>query len=105
MYLRPKNPRLKSQRPHWRPRRVTADEVLGQIVRVLSVSPQHSKMSLADMRLRVVPPLRLGYCRVLRGDDGHPLAYAAWARVSDEVHARLEAGNHHLRPDDWNSGS
>lgn len=29
----------------------------------------------------------------------------AWARVSDEVHARLETGNHRLRPEEWNSGS
>ena len=88
--------------------KISLDEVLGQIVRVLSVSPQHSKMSLADLRLRVVPPLRLGYCRVLRGDDGHPLAYAAWARVSNAVHARLESSpekaHAELKPEEWNSG-
>lgn len=84
--------------------RVTADEILGQITRLMMMSPKHRQMFVSEVELQVVPPLKLGQCRVLMGEDGQPLAYASWARVSDEVHARLEAGNHRLRPDDWNSG-
>jgi len=80
------------------------DEILGQITRLMMASPKHRHMFLSDMELQVIPPLRLGQCRVLRREDGQPLAYAAWARVSDEVHARLESGNHRLKPQDWNSG-
>ena len=80
------------------------DEILGQITRLMMASPKHRHMFLSDMELQVIPPLRLGQCRVLRREDGQPLAYAAWARVSDDVHARLESGNHRLKPQDWNSG-
>ena len=80
------------------------DEILGQITRLMMASPKHRHMFLSDMELQVVPPLRLGQCRVLRREDGQPLAYAAWARVSDDVHTRLESGNHRLKPQDWNSG-
>jgi len=85
--------------------RVTADEILGQITRLMMMSPKHRQMFVSEVELQVVPPLKLGQCRVLMGEDGQPLAYASWARVSDEVHARLEKGNHRLRPEDWNSGS
>lgn len=84
--------------------RISVDEVLGQIVRILSVSPDHRAMALGDLQHRVAPPLRLGQCRVLRGAAGQPIAYAAWARVSDDVHKRLEAGERTLKPEEWNSG-
>ena len=84
--------------------RAATDEILGQITRLMMASPKHRHMFLSDMELQVIPPLRLGQCRVLRREDGQPLAYAAWARVSDDVHARLESGNHRLKPQDWNSG-
>lgn len=84
--------------------RVSVDEILGQIVRLMTQSPRHRHLFLADLEHRVVPPLRLGQCRVLRGEDGQPLAYAAWARVSAAVQKRLEAGVTNLKPEDWNSG-
>ena len=85
--------------------RMNVNEILGQIVRLLMMSPQHRHMFVADMEHRIIPPLRLGQCRVLRMEGGRSTTYASWARVSDDVHARLEAGEHRLRPEDWNSGS
>lgn len=84
--------------------RATTDEALGQILRLMMASPKHRHMFLADMEVQVVPPMRLGQCRVLRNEKGIPFAYAAWARVSEEVERRLQAGEHRLRPQDWNSG-
>lgn len=84
--------------------RITADEILGQITRLLMMSPQHRHMFIADLEHRIVPPLRLGQCRVLRNETDQPMAYASWARVSDEVQARLESGERRLKPQDWNSG-
>jgi len=84
--------------------RISADEIFGQITRLMMASPTHRHMFLSELELQVIPPLRMGQCRVLRGEDGQPLAYAAWARVSDAVHKRLESGQHRLRPTDWNSG-
>lgn len=100
---KPKMAQPKITKPKSTPR-ISLDEVLGQIVRILSSSPEHRTMALGDLQHRVAPPLRLGQCRVLRGDDGHPLAYAAWARVSDTIHKRLEAGERTLKSEDWNSG-
>ncbi len=84
--------------------RTATDAVLGQILRLMMASPKHRHMFLADMEVQVIPPLRLGQCRVLRNSDGAAFAYASWAKVSDAVHARLEAGERRLRPQDWNSG-
>ena len=40
----------------------------------------------------------------LRDWASGPGVNASWARVSDDVHTRLEAGKRRLRPQDWNSG-
>ena len=82
------------------------------IVTVLMRSPQHKHFSLADLEWLVVPPLRMGQCRVAKtlpqqGAPGIPIAAVLWASVSHEVDERL-SGNVNapmrLRPDEWKSG-
>lgn len=71
----------------------------------MMASPGYYRLRfLADLEWMVVPPMRLGQCRVLRDGKGAPFAYAAWATLSAEVEKRLEAGDRRLRPEDWASG-
>lgn len=66
-------------------------------------SQWHKFLFISDIEWLVLPPVALGQYRLLRR-NGQPIAYASWACVSQEVDARLEAGNLRLRPGDWASG-
>jgi len=71
----------------------------------MMASPGYYRLRfLADLEWMVVPPMRLGQCRVLRDGKGAPFAFASWASVNAEVEKRLEAGDRRLRPEDWASG-
>jgi cytolysin-activating lysine-acyltransferase len=50
-----------------------------------------------------MPPLLLEQYRVFYGPD-RPAAVALYAKVSEEVSQRLQAGAHKLRVDEWHSG-
>ena len=50
-----------------------------------------------------MPPVLLEQFRIFNGQQ-HPVGVALWARVSDETDARLEAGAHKLRANEWKSG-
>ena len=78
-------------------------EVIPQILWLLTQSPQHKYMFLADMEWYFLPPFQLQQFRVFR-KDGQPIGYACWAFVSDEVNERLSNGMIRLRPDEWRSG-
>lgn len=78
-------------------------EVLPQILWLLTQSPQHKYMFLADMEWYFIPPFQLKQFRVFHKDNA-PMAYACWAFVSDEVDERMSKGVIRLRPDEWRSG-
>lgn len=80
------------------------DQVLGQVVRLMLNSPRHRHLFVADLEWMAMPAMALGQARLLRNNKGVPLAFACWARVSEEVEKRLEAGNPRLSPQDWRSG-
>jgi len=78
-------------------------EFLFEIFWLLSQSPNHKYMFIADMEWYLMPPFRLRQIKIFH-KDGAPVAYACWAKVSDEVDARLRDGSIKLRPEEWNSG-
>jgi cytolysin-activating lysine-acyltransferase len=51
----------------------------------------------------ILPPILLGQCKLYR-DGQRPLAFAAWAYLSEEAEVRLEAGATRLGPSDWKCG-
>lgn len=97
---RPEAPSL----PETTAKRASLDEVLGQVARLMAASPKHKHLFLADLEWLVMPPMALGQARLLRDEQGRPFAFACWARVSEEVEQRLQAGNPRLKPEDWRSG-
>lgn len=78
---------------------------LGRIVWLMSLSPQHKHLFLADLEWRVKPPLLLKQCRLVQR-GGRPLAFVSWALISEEVMKRLqETPGQRLRPDEWRCGN
>jgi cytolysin-activating lysine-acyltransferase len=81
----------------------TLSELLGEITFMLSTSPAHRLMFLADLNWLVVPPVRLNQFRLVR-KAGRAIAYVSWALVNEEVEQRLTAGAKRLKPDEWQCG-
>jgi cytolysin-activating lysine-acyltransferase len=77
--------------------------ILGQIVALMTQSPTHRHLFLADLEWLIVPPLARRQMRLFQNDKG-PLAFASWAYVSEEVEKELIAGRQRLKPAEWKSG-
>jgi cytolysin-activating lysine-acyltransferase len=52
----------------------------------------------------VIAPVALQQYRFYRDAQGRLVGFAAWAFLSAEVEARLNAGDQRLAPNDWKSG-
>ncbi len=81
----------------------TVAQVLGEITWLLTQSPVHKQMFVGDLEWFAMAPVLLEQFRIFNGPQ-HPVGVALWARVGEETEARLEAGAHKLRPDEWKSG-
>lgn len=58
---------------------------------------------ISQLEWRVMPPLVLEQCKMyLR--DGAPVAFASWARLSDEAAIRYGQAPYQLMPSEWRSG-
>lgn len=81
----------------------TMGRMLGDIVWLLSQSPQHKHFSLADLEWMVMPPLALGQYRIFR-DGEKPLGVAFWGYLSEETEKKLESGATRIMPQEWAQG-
>jgi cytolysin-activating lysine-acyltransferase len=77
--------------------------LFGSIVVLMSQSPAHRHLMMADMEWLVLPAIPLRQCRVFRA-RGLPVAYASWAFLSPKAEKKLLAPSPRLSPGDWNSG-
>jgi cytolysin-activating lysine-acyltransferase len=78
-------------------------EVLGEITWLMSQSPLHKQLFISDLEWLVMTPMMLQQFRLFY-DQTKPVGVVFWASVSEEVEARLAAGNARMRPQDWKSG-
>ena len=87
---------------------------IGDMVVLMSRAPTHKHYSLADIEWMVLPPVLSGQFYISEAAHQElgtraPLAFVTWARVSDEVDARLSDPERHssmrLRPEEWTSGN
>jgi cytolysin-activating lysine-acyltransferase len=78
-------------------------EVLGEITWLMSQSPLHKQLFISDLEWLVMTPMMLQQFRLFY-DQSKPVGVVLWASVSEEVEARLAAGNARMRPQDWKSG-
>jgi cytolysin-activating lysine-acyltransferase len=81
----------------------TVSAVLGEIVWLMSQSPEFKQYLISDLEWLVMPPILLRQFRLFY-HEGKPAAVVLYARVSPDVAARLDAGAPILRPADWQSG-
>ena len=77
--------------------------LLGSVAVLMSNSAVHRHLFIADLEWLVMPPIRLGQCRLYH-DEQKPLAYVSWAFINDAVDARIKAGVPRLQPQEWKSG-
>jgi cytolysin-activating lysine-acyltransferase len=101
---------LKFDRPAPEGAAKTLSQVLGEIVWLMSQSPLHKTMLIADLEWMVMTPVLLQQFR-LYYDSGDakqgpkPIGVVLWAEVDSEVAGRLAQGVSRLRPQDWKSGA
>ncbi len=82
----------------------TVSAVLGEVVWLLTQSPQHKQaFFLGDLEWMAMPPIILQQFRLFYAKD-RPIGGALWAFVDDEVEARLLSGSARMRPQDWKCG-
>lgn len=91
----------------------TVSQVLGEVTWLLTQSPIHKQLFIADLEWFVMPPILLEQFRVFygpvpegapEGSTPTPAAVALWAMVTAETEARLESGGYKLRVDEWRAG-
>lgn len=78
-------------------------QALGHALWLMTQSPVHRHMFVADMEWLLIAPVSLGQFRLWR-QGNQPVGFVTWAFVNDEVDERLRKGDVKLRPQDWNSG-
>ena len=78
-------------------------EVFPDILWLLSQSPFHKHLFIADLEWFLLPPYQLKQFRVIRQGD-KPVGFISWAFVSDEVQERLMGGMVKLKPNEWMCG-
>ena len=81
----------------------TFGSVLGQVVWLMSMSKEHRDLPIHVIDQHVLPAILLKSFK-LYSKGKQPVAFLAWAAVSDEVKERIESGSHPIRIDEWRSG-
>ena len=76
---------------------------LGQAVWLMTVSKEHRDLKISDIEDLITPAILLQQFKIYMKDK-QPIAFLAWASVSDEVKTRFERGNRILEPHEWRSG-
>ena len=79
----------------------------GEAVWLLTQSPQHRDLTLADLEWLLMPPMLLGQHKLWRNvESGQPVGLALWAMASAEVGARIAGseGLPRLTLAEWRSG-
>jgi len=82
----------------------TFASTLGQAVFLMTVSKRHRDLKISVIEEIVSTAIFLQQFK-LYSKGKQPIAFLAWATVSDEVKERFDAGNVALELKDWRSGS
>lgn len=77
---------------------------LGAVINLMAASKRHADRPLRDLHRTLLPAIATRQFRLVRDDDGQPVAYLSWANVSPEVEEKLQKGDAKLLPSEWRSG-
>lgn len=82
----------------------TVAQVLGEITWLMTQSPRHKTIQLADLEWMVMAPVLLKQFRIFyKGEQAVGVAF--WALADDAVARRIDAGDRRLAAAEWKSGS
>jgi len=81
----------------------TISQMLGEVTWLLTQSPIHKQLFVGDLEWFCMPPIIHRTFRMFYGPDT-PAAVVFYANVSEETNARLMAGAHKLRAEEWVGG-
>lgn len=76
---------------------------MGQAVWLMTVSKAHRDLKVSDVEKLITPAILLQQFKIYLKDK-QPIAFLAWASVSNEVKTRFDAGNYTLEAHEWRSG-
>lgn len=80
----------------------TFGSALGQAVWLMSMSPAHKALPIQSIEVRTLPAILLKQFKLyFKGKQ--PVAFIAWAMVTDEVKAKLAEGED-IALQDWRGG-
>jgi cytolysin-activating lysine-acyltransferase len=85
------------------PGATTVAAVLGEIAWLMTQSPRHKPMPLADLEWLVMPPVLLKQFRIYYSGE-RPVGVVLWALVNAPVQQRLHAGEKRLSAAEWKCG-
>jgi cytolysin-activating lysine-acyltransferase len=77
--------------------------LFGAVLDLTLSSPLHAKWAIEDCYRLFGPPLKLGQCVVLQ-EEGEIVAFATYAKLSEEASEAFTHSTRLLRPSDWTSG-
>ncbi|MFZ5733508.1 MAG: toxin-activating lysine-acyltransferase [Pseudomonadota bacterium] len=81
----------------------TVAQVLGEITWLMTQSPRHKTIQLADLEWMVMAPVLLKQFRIFdKGEQAVGVAF--WALADDAVAKRIDAGDKRLAAAEWKSG-
>jgi cytolysin-activating lysine-acyltransferase len=99
-----RQPDAGATQPHGEPQSKTVAQVLGEITWLMTQSPRHKAVPLADLEWLVMPALLLRQFRIFyKGEQ--PVGVALWALADELVARRIDAGDKRLAAVEWKSGS
>ena len=76
---------------------------LGIATWLMTMSAEHKGRPVSDIDRTILPAVMLRQFRLVKKDK-LPVAFIAFAQVSDEVRARIEGGGAPIGPTEWRSG-
>lgn len=78
-------------------------KALGHVTFLMSVSPAHRDLPLRSLEGTTMTALLLKQYKLFFKKK-QPVAFIAWAAVTDEVKAALSSGDHTMQLTDWRGG-
>jgi hemolysin-activating ACP:hemolysin acyltransferase len=81
----------------------TFASALGQAVWLMTISKVHRDLPISAIETLVTPAVLLQQFKLYMKDK-QPVAFVAWAAVSDEIKSLIGTSSYVLQPQDWRSG-
>ncbi len=82
----------------------TVESIIGEMVWLLSQSPAHKFLTIADLEWFVMPPIMLRQFKIFRDESQKPVGFALWGFLDEQAEQKLLATNK-LAPQDWGNNA